>query len=1158
MTVITPLRTYTPSNNPASNMASGIQSSTVVVSLQSAKNAPDALDNPAALKTAFGDQCDWQVLAKHLQRIIQSLNDDPQSEDADLASRLKDTSMAVCEDSSYARRHALGPSDKVSLQAFIQGKGLSVPKNLAALITLSSVVTRKGQTPPLGSFAGALAWPVRLSVQDQRAIAALLRDPSCGLPGLPLADTDKGVLGYLLSGSSVSAADVNVATRAMEKLLGSPKAQALGQAIQAKLGGLATATSINDYLMAAIQLGLDREPGFDLAQPQHWGMPASEVIAGLNSHLIAKGRATEQTSTLATRLLLAATAPEFLVRDIPRSVTYGSLTWTQLAIATARIEADSPGRSLNLSYAEVLAYGEQVDTRTPALQTIQQNALADWGRANGWLASETPADADYDSVRIEFNRQMQALTMAKNLAQTPMPSRREMALAALKEAFPDLDPTLFETPSLVKVFRIPGRTGLFPGMRSMLDVVMHGEKLGSDEHWESRDKRIPATAFCNLYESGKLAVAAPFKADYEHAITSIEKGQQGLAQYLMSTLPLQDRKHLEYGQLEFFHTNDYTIAMDMTSKPTLRTRGHTLRVKTTLNGEVNVYEIDTRRATIEKQNYWKTRYTPPYTEKNLHHREANVISKTTLFDPFKDEADQAREQRASVAITPKPGSARVDYIGRVFAKSLDLHNDDLLQQARGVTSFDQNAASAAAVGEFFLNLIPLRSAIVNFSNGNVADGLLDLGLDLIGLVTAGAGKAAQVGKAVSKGVSSLRGVAKLARIIGAVGIEAFNPLGGLGDFVVGVTGLVKTGARRVIGKSIEGLHRLRGASGSYDLLKAASQQHGAAAIGTFKVAGDTVEGAAVLHKGQWYALDPEKLRPYGSPLDAFAPNTRAINGTVQAKVIPQGAQLNNALHAAFKMPDSTISALSRNSQGVYVAANGHQSYIRHTDHLGQSAVYEVRQVTRTEEGVVQARIYHNNRQTELLVQHVQGDQWQRLGAKGGYPFPVNSDCGREIGSGAEAVLYESRDGNSVYKCYDTDVESFDANAVRDQADYLNAYYGEGFAQAFTDSGDAYIKMKKLDGVSLKDIDHNSLPVGVRALLDDAIKSMEDKGIFQGDLHLGNFLYSAKDKKIYPVDISSRSSTPFAKGVPLPDDVKSEYDLEKDDLYYEFGRLLMAA
>lgn len=1146
-----------------------VQSPTLTeqASVSTPPHTPNRLDNPAALKTAFGDNCDWQTLAKHLKAIIQALD----TGDSNPASRLKNTLMVVCEDSTYFRQNALSIPDKVSVEAFIRGSGLNVPRTLEELITLNGLVVKRAQTPPLGNFSGALSWPAPPSTQDQRSIVTLLQGTTTQLPGLPLADEQKGTLGYLLSGSAVSESDFNKPTVAIEKLLGSAKAQALGQAIQTQLGGYATDSSRNEYLLAAIHLGLDPESldapapgtvaGFDLAREAHRGQGAKTIVDNLAQHLLDKGRVTAQTASLGARLLLAKAAPEFLVKDIPRSVTYGSLTWAQLAIAAARIEADTPGRSLSMNYAEVLACAAELNTGSAVLQDIQKKTMTDWAVANGLLTHATPTDPELETVRVEYNRQMLALTTASSLAKTPIPSRREMALDALKAAFPDLDPALFEVEGMIGVFRVPGRTGRVDGPRSMLDIVMHGKKLGEHEHWESADKRLPAAAFCVLRESGKLEVAEPFESKYDQAITAAKKGHQGLAQALLATLPPQDRKNLEYGELEFFHTNEYKMGFGMVIAPskTLKKRGHTLRVKTTLGGEVNIYEIDTKAGTVEKQNFWIRRYTPPYTDKNLQRVDGDLISKTLLFKPFKDEQpDLAKAQSGAGDKLPAFGSARSEYIGRVFAESLDLRNQDLSDQARGVTSFDKEAASLKAVGEFFLDLIPLRSAIVNFGNGDIGAGLFDLSLDFIGLVTLGAGKAAQAGKAFSKGISSVRGAAKAARFVGAAAIEVFNPLSGAGDLAQGVGRLIKKGASRLISKSIDGVNRLRGASASYDLLKAASQQHGAAAIGTFKVAGETVDGGAVLHKGQWYALDVEKLQPYGSPLEAFVPNTHAMKGVIRAKEIPQGAQLDNTLHTAFKVPESTITGLSRNSQGVYTVANGHQSFIRHTDQRGQQAVYEVRQVTRSEDGMIQARIYHNNRQTELLVQHVQGDQWQRLGARGGYPHRVNSDCGRVIGSGEEAVVYESRDGASVYKCFDTDVEPFNINAVFKQADALNLYYGEGFAEAVDSMGRVYIKMKKLDGVSLASFHVKSLPVEVRGLLDDMFRSLEEKNIFQGDLHLGNFLYSARDKKIYPVDISPNMCSDPNVGDPLPEDVMEYYERFKEDLYDDLNKLLMPA
>lgn len=1000
MTVINSAHHYSyddPSIVPVANFPSR-----VVVNPPQTTNSLGAAptqDNPAALKVAFGDSCNWQVLAKKLQTLMEALNtrfpfDVPlvqgqnaaQFEAAVLVG-LRSASMTVCEDSTFYRQQVLTAPGVVNLETFLKGSGLTLAKTWDALITLSQTMTRRAQVHPLGDFSGALAWPIPPSVQAQRSIVGVLQSQSTGLPGLPLADTHKGVLGYLLSGSSITENDLRAPSIAIEKLLGSPKAQALGQAIQSALDGFATDSSLNEYLLAAIQLGLDPESmaaparttvaGFDLTQAGHWGQPPAVVIDGLSRHLLQKGRVTAQTANLGARLLLAKSAPQFLVKGIPPSVTYGSLTWVQLAIATARIEADSPGRTLNLDYAQVLAFAEQLNTPEPVLQQAQQNALTDWGVANGLLKTTAPTVPERERVIGAYNSQLATLKNANTLVQTPIPSRREMALAALIQAFPDVDPKVFEAPTLHKAFLISGRTGRFPGMQSMLDVVMEGGKLGSDEHWVSQDKRMPITSFCQLYASAKLEVAIPFKAQYDQAITAIEAGHQGLANYLISTLPPADRDNLEYGVLEFFHTNDYTLAMDMTTKPILSNRGHTLQVKTMRGGEINIYEIDTRNATIKKQNYLRSRYTPPYTDKKLHDCNANVVSKTVVFDPFKDEPDTQAH------------STRSDYIARVFAKSLDLHNEDLLQQARGWTSFDESAATNKAIGEFFLNLIPLRSAIVNFCNGNVADGLFDLSLDFIGLVTLGAGKAAQAGKAFSKGVSSVRGVARVARFIGATAIEAVSPLGGLGDLTVGITKWVGVGAQRLISKGLETVNALRGASGSYDLLKAASKQYDGAATGTLKVAGEPVEVGAVLHNGKWYAFDSALMRAYGSPLEGFTAHTHAVEGVVGAAHIEPGSELSNTLFRHFKASEAGISGLSRNSQGVYVAANGHVSHIRHTDNAGKAAVYEVRQVTRAEDGTVQARIYHNNRQTELLVQHVKGDHWQRLGAKGG--VHVNGD-----------------------------------------------------------------------------------------------------------------------------------------------------------------------
>ncbi|MBC3303598.1 hypothetical protein H0Z09_20920 [Pseudomonas sp. SWRI18] len=819
--------------------------------------------------------------------------------------------------------------------------------------------------------------------------------------------------------------------------------------------------------------------GFDLGQSQHWGKPASEVTSGLGRHLVAQGHAHAQSATAAVQSLLARRAPEFLVKDIPPSVTYGSLTWAQLAIATARVEAQTPGRSSSMSYVEVLAAGAPKADSGVDVQQAQRKALTDWGVVNGELpATGTPTESELARVRALYNSRLSELLRASTAVQTPVPSRKAMALNALKQAFPDVDPSLFEMRSLHKTLLKPGRPGIFPGTHSMLDIVMEGAKLGPQEHWMSQNSRIPAKRFCELYEAGTFKAAEAFEAKYKQAIQSLEGGHEDLARYLVSTMPLEDRNNFAYGKLEFFHTNDYHMAGDLFTPLALKTRAHTLQVKTTRGGEVNIYEINTREGTIKKQNYLKRRFTEPYTAEKLDSINANVVSKTTLIDPLKnDRPERKLEREVPVNGDATAASSRFDYIGKVFAKSLDLHNQDLLDHARGATSYDQSRATNAAIGEFFLNLIPFRSAIVNFVNGNHADGVFDLALDVIGLVTLGAGKAAQAGKAFAKGVSTVSGAAKAVRFVGMAAIEAFNPLGGFWDAARGGARLLKKGG----GLAQRGIDALRGA-----------------------------------------------------PLEGV---------------------LSNTLFNQYKVPDSTITGLSRNSRGLYVKEHGNQLYIRNTDANGKSNVYAVGEVTRTEEGAVQARIYHANRQTPLLIQHVEGDQWVRLGARGGKPPTVADDLGPLIDGGAEGEIYLSLDGQNVYKNFRLNNADKLPDFVTSELECLNKYYGEGFATALLEDGRAYIKMKRLDGVSLGGVAAGSLPADTRALLDEALASMEAKGILHNDLQLKNFLYSARDKKVYPVDIQSLDPEVLAGDQFLHDMTWADYRRHKAHLQAQFDELI---
>ena len=804
--------------------------------------------------------------------------------------------------------------------------------------------------------------------------------------------------------------------------------------------------------------------GFDPAQQQYWGKPASAVISGLARHLEADGKTHPAIARSAAHLLLARNAPVFLIKDIPASVTYGSPAWVSLVVAAASIEAQTPGKVANMSFAQVMIGAESAGLQEmSATRQAEKAALLDWGVVNGIVPGKNHAHyspLELERVRTAFNEHVAQRLSASELMEAPLPSRRAIALAKLKERFGHNVP--FEE-KLLKVndAKQPSNQPLFDpnrapaGWHSLLDIAMSG--MGK-HNWTSTDPRMIEAIKSKSLE---FDVNPVFDQQFSQAINARKQGITAVVKHMVAQLPLADRQKLEYGKLEFFQNNTYQLGLDFTSK-SLEHKNDNLLVKAEAEGGVTVYEINLKRGTIHT--------VPESVLTRVRERNANRVYPIEKFTPSSVSADDLnRKTLAALSVVPLSfSSARTQTIAQAFIEHLGIDNDEVVKQTKGATTYDQQMESERKVANFFLDLVPLRSAIVNVHKGQYWDGAMDLAMDVFGFVTAGAGVAGKVAKVAGSVASTAVKALKTAKILGTAAVAAFNPASGLDDLV--------RGGARLIGK---GGTQLKGLAG----------------------------------------------------------------------------ELSNALFGEYKVSPSSLAGLTRNSQGVYVGLDGHQSFIRHTDNAGQTAVYEVRQVARNADGSVQARIYHNNQQTHLLVEPIQGDQWRRVGAQGGNPPTVLSDLGPEIGRGTEGVVYESLDRRSVYKDLGpTRSDSPPGYALRETAS-LNQYYGEGFAKAFVENGRSYIKMGKLDGINLHDIPKRSLPAEVRALLDDAVRGMEAKGVYHQDMQLGNFLYSARDNKVYPVDIQALPPDLMVPGNGLYEMEIEVYNRHKLDFLRAFNELI---
>jgi len=778
-----------------------------------------------------------------------------------ILSALQTTTLDIHPESSSPEAGAT-----VTLEAYIRSSGLSVPTSHFALTALADAVLNRAQEHPLGNFGGALSWPLPLSAEGQRSLVDAAHRYAIQHPNPPKMGSSQSVLEYLNSNQPLPSEAARDPAKAVETLLTTPRAQALGLALQTQLNGIATDSSVNDYTLAAMNLLLDpssiAEPqpnkvaGFDLAQRDHWGKPASALLGNLSAHLDNEGHTTPGMAKAGAYLLLARKAPELLIKDIPANVTYGSPAWVSLSIAAATIEAQTPGKVPNMTFAQVMLEAENAGLQDLAVtQQAQTAALRTWGVVNGVLSEDEAArynTSDIEKVRSAFNLQADARVEASDQIEATIPSRREIALAKLKERFGENVP--FEeklltvkntTQAYAQPLYDPNRAPA--GRHSLLDIAMSG--LHQYE-WESTDDRIvDATSGKSL----KFDVNQVFDAELTQAMSTRKKGIATAVKQMISQLPIKDRENLEYGKLEFYQNHTYTLDPGFSGR-TLANKNDKLLIKATgVNGDT-VYEMNLKQGTLNTVS--DTVLTHP------RERTANRVYPIEEFTP-QNLAKTAFEQNKQ-AHNPLPApnsfaSTRTQAIADAFIQHLDIDNEDVIKQAKGATTFDRQMETQSKLADFFLDLIPLKSAIQNFVNGNYLDGAVDLGMDIFGFVTAGVGAAAKVAKVGAKAASAATKALKVARILGTTLVGELNPVSGVGSFI--------EGSVKVIGKGVD---KVKAASGT--LIQAVvSREHGPITRGTFKVADRTYEADTILSNGQRYAYDPDKMKPYGVPLEDFKP-----------------------------------------------------------------------------------------------------------------------------------------------------------------------------------------------------------------------------------------------------------------------------------------------
>ncbi|WP_426128505.1 hypothetical protein [Pseudomonas sp. DWP1b1] len=805
-------------------------------------------------------------------------------EKASIAATLENTELKIDPASWYFQDQQLTPESKVTLKQFIVDNGWFVPQTKDDISNLIQSL-RRGPLPalPNGNLTGAMGWQAPLDQPEKRQLYSNVRYNNLNLPGLDaqtLLEIRGGAFTYLTKHRHWTRSELTDPRNVIADILDSPKALALENALQKKMGAIESPSS-RDWVMGAMVAGLDSDntlmppkrnqtAQFNLADERFYGKPLSDIKQGLIDHLTESHRCTQEMAPVGAHLLLSSAAPELLVKDVPAELTYGSPAWFLLKTTVAMIEAKSPGSSSSLSFPEVLKYAaiDPVSEEDAALLSeAKRETLIDWALVHGILPASP--DATYSPEQLNkaqetFASVMESLRKVSNDLTAPLPMQKDMALAVLSEHFTNVsfERAILSNPSIRQKNALDsGPTHVTLGPYSLLDVYINNPE---ESGWRSRENN-PVMGSAPDY----LGQLPDINNLHRIAIANYKQGrEQGLVnrtKHLIAQLPLEDRKQLEYGEIVPYvegtvikHTSyvpGATLNHDRKTPEQAQDR-RSLIIKSTHGANVKFYEIS------PQQNYIKHREDlnadfKPGPQGQWIKEDPGVLGgerySNTAIEAFSlEEKDKSKLMATQPPHLTNPASYTSDrsqFLGELLSRHTlgPASLEELVAAARHITQFDKEDDEFEKNQELLLGSIPFVSLARNAIKGDwlaVASELIFDGV--MYATTAGFGKAA-------------RSVKPLGRVANSVG----KPVG---------KKLFEQVATSTSESVLNRLNTLRpGRTGSYNFPKTARRPD--IAEGTYKKGLTEISTPAGVDAktGKYFAVDPVNQRLYGKPLDNFKP-----------------------------------------------------------------------------------------------------------------------------------------------------------------------------------------------------------------------------------------------------------------------------------------------
>ncbi|WP_146120401.1 hypothetical protein [Pseudomonas poae] len=671
---------------------------------------------------------------------------------------------------------------------------------------------------------------------------------------------------------------------AMDLLIRSPEALSLGKDIQKKLKIVDTPTSAMECVMAALVQALDpgigKSPfnlaGYNLYQKDNVGASPAQIVRRFTTHL--ERKVGVEAAPLAAQLLLSAGAPEFLVKDIPPNLVYGSHTWANYSIEVSRIEQQVCGAPANMTFSQVMAFG---DTPLISLESEDQLSVAlhdpiiAWGLANGVIESRTEHAYGYEDVKRSqeaLNKQQKELAWARKALLTPATTRESLALAELKRVFPNIDPTK-------KVLQAPW---VKHDPVSLLDVYMTGpiepkkwmSLNGSELPWAAIESRLSElTADINTVFSEKFQ---------EHKKTH-QSAWAIQFKYQLSLLPMADQERIKKSNVSFIEVSRPFLGTELepgfSLYPGRRPRTPTARELEALKGKHGLLmKVEEGGGQVGYYSYFpglgKIVKEEGFPGDHVNTNDGDYFGGSTqgrvpgTYNVYKQYGNTSLDRDVPERTGKTAGtyfSARNGDLAATAASFFIRDYEALKVKAAGVTELENGKAYDQKLKDFFLSLIPFYDGIQDAIKGNVSGAVLNLGFDMLGFFLPGLNAARKSLKAGQSVVNIIK-ASVFAGVGASVGYtDAANIVKNLNRGA----GAGYKDLKYLIEHGDEVLSRLKGHYRTYEVTRV--YKEGDIVKGFYRAEGGErlTPVVAVFKKGAWYAYNVLTSTPFGPQLAQF-------------------------------------------------------------------------------------------------------------------------------------------------------------------------------------------------------------------------------------------------------------------------------------------------